>query len=81
MRPAGRIIPTASRAEHAFSMMRLRFISAALLALLARATAVAAQSPPADTLAIEHVTVLPMDRDTALTDHKSEERRVYTLSL
>jgi len=50
-------------------MMRLRFTSAALLALLSRATAIAAQSPPADTLAIEHVTVLPMDRDTALADH------------
>src|SRR5688500_6811687 len=50
-------------------MTRVGFASATLLALLARATAIAAQSPPADTLAIEHVTVLPMNRDTALADH------------
>lgn len=40
----------------------------ALIALIARPAAAVAQSP-ADTLAIEHVTVLPMDRDTALADH------------
>src|SRR5688500_9859031 len=50
-------------------MTRVGFASATLLALLARAAAIAAQSPTADTLAIEHVTVLPMDRDTALADH------------
>jgi imidazolonepropionase-like amidohydrolase len=43
--------------------------AAAVFALCAGPLAVAAQSPPTDTLAIEHVTVLPMTGDTALTDH------------
>ena len=38
-------------------------------AIAAGAPASSAQTPAAATLAIEHVTVLPMDRDTALTDH------------
>ena len=41
----------------------------ALFALLARPDGARAQSRPTDTLAIEHVTVLPMARDTALVDH------------
>jgi imidazolonepropionase-like amidohydrolase len=57
----------ASRAEKV-SMMSLRFTQAALLASLVAPSGAAAQSPP-DTLAIEHVTVLPMVRDTALADH------------
>ena len=43
--------------------------AAAVLALCALPLAAAAQSPPTDTLAVEHVTVLPMTRDTALADH------------
>ena len=43
--------------------------SAALVALVAAPRLSAAQAPLADTLAIERVTVLPMDRDTALVDH------------
>src|SRR5918993_288441 len=52
------------------SMTSHRFAwAAALFALLARTDAAPAQSGPAATLAIEHVTVLPMTRDTALADH------------
>lgn len=40
-----------------------------MLALLGWPAAGPAQSAPADTLAIERVTVIPMDRDTALADH------------
>ena len=42
--------------------------TAAAIAVIGRPAASAAQSPT-DTLAIEHVTVLPMDRDTVLADH------------
>jgi imidazolonepropionase-like amidohydrolase len=51
---------------------RATFAFRALLAAIvvtSRAPASSAQSPHPATLAIEHVTVLPMDRDTALTDH------------
>lgn len=41
----------------------------ALLTLVAQTTAPPAQVTPLDTLAIEHATVLPMDRKTALVDH------------
>jgi imidazolonepropionase-like amidohydrolase len=50
----------------------MRMKQLALLSLAASALAAdgAAQQPGApDTLAIEHVTVLPMDRDTAVADH------------
>jgi imidazolonepropionase-like amidohydrolase len=46
-----------------------RYALAAVIAILSQPAATNAQSSPADTLAIEHVTVLPMDRDTALADH------------
>ena len=37
--------------------------------LVPRSAVAAAQPTPPDTLAIEHVTVIPMDRDTTLVDH------------
>lgn len=46
-----------------------RAIVAAVAAITVAAAAASAQSATAATLAIEHVTVLPMDRDTALADH------------
>lgn len=42
---------------------------AVLAGVLGTPAAGGAQSPPTVTLAIEHVTVLPMDRDTSLADH------------
>ena len=45
----------------------MRLAALALPVLLA--SAATAQPPASDTLAIEHVTVLPMTRDTALADH------------
>ena len=42
---------------------------AAVVATVLGARTSRAQSPAAATLAVEHVTVLPMDRDTAMVDH------------
>ena len=44
-------------------------LPAAVVALFVAARSLDAQSPAAPTLAVEHVTVLPMVRDTTLTDH------------
>lgn len=51
--------------------MTSRSISQAIMiaALCAQPGTLRAQSAATDMLAIEHVTVLPMDRDTALSDH------------
>jgi imidazolonepropionase-like amidohydrolase len=45
------------------------FAAVAVAGPLATSAAAVAQSHPTATLAVEHVTVLPMDRDTSLADH------------
>ena len=50
-------------------MVVARIVMTVALAGLAATPAVVAQSPTTVTLAVEHVTVLPMDRDTSLADH------------
>lgn len=50
-------------------LARTAALLSAVVAIAAGAHASPAQGPAAPTLAIERVTVLPMDRDTALTDH------------
>ena len=50
-------------------MVAARIVMAVALAGLPATPAVVAQSQPTVTLAVEHVTVLPMDRDTSLADH------------